>query len=260
MLELVMPVPRHSPCALLVTWLAAGSVGCVFDTSGVGLPLGGDARPDPRLDALRSEAATVHPDGRIEGRVDEHRPGREAGSDTSTRDSKPWAPDQGSFKPVTSSDLLATWNALKVDCVDNSGTATGAKVSLLDNSGWALLVDGAVTLSGAPQVTKAWVSGKPVVTVCFDPNSCGDENPRGRGKDWASAGILIRGATLGAGKLVLAPGTTTSDMDLINVTDKGVFEDNYDFAEPDDSKLTDTPQLVPTVTALKLGILQAATK
>ena len=55
---------------------------------------------------------------------------------------------------------------------------------------------------------------------------------------------------------MLAPGTTVDDINLINVHANGTFQGNSDFSRPDDSELSQHPQLVNTVAAAKQTIIQ----
>lgn len=204
-----------------------------------------DAQPLPDL-KLAADAKPV-PD--VKSKVDV-----KPKVDLKLPDLKP-PPDLGGFKPVGSAELLAVWGSLQVPCV---GGPSASSIKPLDSSTYAALVNGTTTLAAAPADTKAWVGSKPSVTVIFDPNACGQEDPINGDGDWGSAGILIRGATLVAGKLLLTTGTGTGDMDFLDVTASGAFEGGSDFAKPDDSQLASYPQLVATVNALKQGILQAA--
>lgn len=126
-----------------------------------------------------------------------------------------------------------------VPCVDKNGQADGTQIPVAD-SATVQLFDGAVTLAGAASETTAWVGGKPAATVLFDINACDDEWPDGGG--WVSAGLLIRGASLVSGELMLSAGTTVKDMDLIDIYADGTYQS--EFAEPDDSLLPTYPQLV----------------
>jgi hypothetical protein len=204
-----------------------------------------DAKPKPDAKPLADlkPAADTKPSPDVKPKPDLRPP-----------DLKP-PPDLG-FKPVGTVDLLAVWAALQVPCV--GGPSGSSSIKPLDNLGYAAIVNGTITLAGAPADTKAWAGTKPCVTVIFDPNACGQEDPINGDGDWGSAGILIRGATLTGGMLLLAAGTGTGDMDFLDVTGSGAFEGGSDFAKPDDSQLASYPQLVGTVNALKQGILKAA--
>lgn len=270
----------RSPFAVL----AAGCLvaGCTFNSAGIAMPASGDSayRADraPAETAIPNDATGDSWRRDVVSAIEQH-PARDASrtdgqlpkdtkpsKDTkSPQDIKPpkdlkLAPDSGGYKPVGTTELLAAWNGMQVKCIADDGSWNSTYIKILDNPTYAALVDGSITLAGATPDTKSWVGGKPSVTVIFDLNSCGLEDPGAGDNEWGSAGILIRGATLSGGQLVLSPGVTTADMDLLDVTASGDFEAGSDFAMADDSGLSSYPQLVPVVAALKQGILQAATK
>lgn len=176
--------------------------------------------------------------------------------DTLPPDTQP--PDLGGYRPVTTSEIVAAWLAVKVPCIDQNGTTAGPDIDIID-TGSITLVDGAVTLQGAPADTKAWVGSLPSVTVVFDPNACGLEDPAVGDNSWGTAGLIIRGATIdGQGRLVLQPGVTVNDIDLTDVSGGGSFEGSKDFAKPDDSELVLHPQIVQPINAAKSKILEVA--
>jgi hypothetical protein len=256
---------RARPMLALAVPFALAATGCVFNRAGLaagdrswverGLS---DGTADWPVDAAVSAEATVA-DARRDGRRPDGKPLADLRlADTKpAKDSQPW-PDSAGFKPVGTTDLLAVWSSLKVKCIADDGSWNNTLIGPLDNLGYAAFVDGASTLAGATADTKSWAGSKPAVTVIFDPNACGQEDPINYDGEWGSAGLLIRGATLSAGKLVLAPGTTAADMDFLDVTASGAFESSSDFAGADDKGLAGYPQLAVVVTALEQGILQAA--
>ena len=88
------------------------------------------------------------------------------------------------------------------------------------------------------------------MTIIWDVNACDEDN-------WLSAGLLARGARLNAsGELALDPGASTADLNLLNVTDQGHFQ--QDTALPDDSLLGATPGLVRPVRRAKELVLELA--
>jgi pentapeptide MXKDX repeat protein len=156
------------------------------------------------------------------------------------------------LSPVTVGQTLITTTA---PCVDQTGASAGADIIVVDSSSLSF-VNGSTTLAGAPAVTVAWVGGLPSVTVVFDPNACDLEDPGSNDSNWSSAGLLIRGATIQNGSLVLSSGTTVNDINLIDVHSNGTFEDADDFAGPDDSGLASYPQLAGPIDNIKRALIQ----
>jgi hypothetical protein len=134
-----------------------------------------------------------------------------------------------------------------VPCVDKNGTPDGKTIPIVD-AAMATFHD--ASSYSLPSDTKAWVGGKPAVAVQWDPNACGGEEKPGD-SNWDSAGLLVRGATLdGQQQLVLTPGATVADINLININADGTWQ--AEFAKPDDSELiTDHKQLVNPVAKAK---------
>lgn len=174
-------------------------------------------------------------------------------------DLKPHA-DLYVYKPLTTSALSSALAVPKVACVDKNGVTQPGTIPIIDTA-TVTFVNGSVSLAGAPQDTKTWVGAKSSVTVIFDPNACDAiEDPIMNDSDWSSAGMLVRGATLDyQGRLVLAPGTTASDIDIIDVSPGGAFEGTSDFGKPDDSTISAHPQLVLPLSTAKATLIQAAT-
>lgn len=192
--------------------------------------------PDATVDT-RSPDATVDtrsPDATVDTR-----------SPDSTLDTQP------SIVPVSSAALGQALLAEMVECLDNTGANAGADIAVAD-SATVTFYDGAVTLAGAVQETLTWVGGRSAVTIRYDLNSCGDEWVLGGG--WGSTGLLVRGAQLVSGELVLAAGTTTADIDLIDINGDGTFQQTFDPGGADDASLP--PQLVLPVRAAKQVILR----
>lgn len=162
------------------------------------------------------------------------------------------------YRPVSAQEILTEWWATLVPCVNQYGQAQGYNVGIID-SNLCTMVNGTVTLAAAPASTKAWVGTLPSVTIVWDLAACAYEDPAAGDNEWASAGLLIRGATINAqGKLVLQPGVTVQDMDLIDVYSTGGFEGSIDFVLPTDAELHLHPQLVNTVNAAKAAIIKVA--
>ena len=164
-----------------------------------------------------------------------------------------WPPDKGAIVPISAATLGNAFANTQVQCVLYDGTVQSNTIPVADSASVSFF-NGTVTLAGAGQPTISWVGGQPSVIVVWDPNACDWEDPPG-GTSWSSGGLLIRGATLNASnELVLAPGTTAQDINTLNVNSDGTFQ--VDYFEPDDSKLSDFPQLVNPVTKAKELILQ----
>jgi len=185
-------------------------------------------------------------------------PDAEPLTDTEPADAKPSPDTKPSPLPVTTQQVIAAFSSLKASCLTSSGNPAGPDIPIID-SNLIGFFPGTTTLAGAPAATKNWVGSFSSVTVLFDPNSCGQEDPINNDGAWGSAGLLIRGASLdGQGRLVLEPWVTAKDMDFLDVTAAGAFESSSDFAKPNDSDLPLYPQLVPPVSAAKQAIIQLA--
>jgi hypothetical protein len=170
--------------------------------------------------------------------------------------------DARSFRPISPEDLKVAWAATTVPCIDEKGVLVGTgPISILGSLVQLAFVDGAVTLASAGAETKAWAGAAPAVTVIFDPVACGIEdafNGAGSDGEWAEAGLLIRGATLDTEKrLLLAAGTTTADLNVLDISSSGAFEGETFGA--DDAGLSAYPNAKGTVDAAKQKLLELAT-
>jgi len=160
--------------------------------------------------------------------------------------------DTGGARPLSTSDLASAFAGALVPCVDKNGQDKRTKIPIMDGSTVAFF-DGAKTLPGAPTDTLIWAGAGPLVTVVYNLNACDEELP-GRA-EWGDAGLLVRKAYLSQGRLVLQPGATVSDINLLDVDSYGAFE--AEVAEPDDAKLAvDHPQLVNPVNEAKKLIIE----
>lgn len=183
----------------------------------------------------------------------------DGGLDTGPLDSLPHdsvVPDGGPVTPINVVSLGQAFVSTQVVCVDKSGKVYATTTAVAD-SATVKFFDGQVTLAGASQDTLSWVGGQTSVTVLYDLNACDDEAPSG-GAEWSSAGLLIRGATLDtSGDLVLAPGTTVADINLLDINTDGTLQG--EFVDPDDSLLYTYPQLVNPVNKAKELVVQLGT-
>jgi hypothetical protein len=166
--------------------------------------------------------------------------------------------------PISASDLGDELAKTQVPCIETDGTVNPSISSIpIVDSSTVKLVDGKVTLVDAPAETRAWIGSLTSVTVIYDPNACGDEAPNSSATDWASAGLLVRGAYLDpSGRIVCGPQTTTSDVDFIDVVSSGAFDDKIqseDFFGADDAKLAAYPNLVQPINAAKTVLVKLGT-
>ncbi|MCC6749660.1 MAG: hypothetical protein IT371_18485 [Deltaproteobacteria bacterium] len=241
----------------------------MFDRGGLGRGLDGGAVSDtvqglprgdggPYGDSVPADLAQGGDGGSTGG--DARRDGKGAGDLGAAdlrRDAGGPRPDSSVLKPIYAQALGQAFRNTKVPCIDNDGKKKGGDISIVD-SATVTFVQGTVTLGSAPADTKAWVGGKSAVTIVWDINACGDEDPVEFDGSWTSVGLLVRGATLVSGQLVLAPGTTIADIDFLDVDSSGIVS-GQDFARPDDSELaTNYLQLVEPVRAAKQGVLTMA--
>lgn len=238
---------RHVTPVLLGVLLVAG---CFFDRAG--LPVDELDRSTARKDVAATER---HPDRSIvedrsmTDRADLPSADR-ASTEAQVADQSPLH-EVAVVVPVGAAALGQAFFSTQVPCVDKAGLATGGQTKVADSASLQFF-DGAVTLNGAAPNTLAWVGGKPAVTVMFDINACDDEAPSGS-SSWSSAGLLVRGATLVSGDLMLSTGSTVNDINLVDVNTNGTWQG--EFVEPDDSLLHTYPQLVnPTNKAKELLI------
>jgi hypothetical protein len=221
---------------LLAALLLAG---CRFDASGTAPWPGADGAPDGPLPDLAAP--------------DRGSPDRAPLPDRAVPDLGP-LPDTGGSRPLTEAYLGQVFDAAQVDCVDKNGVDKGYSIPIVDSATLTFFA-GSVALAGAPADTLQWVGGNPAVVVLYNLNACDDEYP-GQ-SSWSSAGLLVRKAALdGLGRLVLQPGATVYDVNLIDILSDGTFQGSSDFAQPDDSKLPDTPQLVNPVGKAKQLLIQ----
>jgi subtilisin-like proprotein convertase family protein len=168
-----------------------------------------------------------------------------------------WVTARLRYRHLTPAEISAAWSAVQVPCVKKDGTAGEGTIPLLDRPD-VKLFDGKTALQAAPDALKGWVGDQPSALVVFDINACEFEDTKNKDSDLVSAGLLVRGAKLVDGRLLLGPTTTTADLDYLNVSSAGLFEE--DPGGVDDSKLSEQPQLVPAVTAAKQGLLDLAAK
>lgn len=143
----------------------------------------------------------------------------------------------------------------EVPCVLADGTNTGTPQKLADTNkasycAWS-------TLKGSlPAQTLQWVGVGSAAAVVWDLNACDDEDwQNSADDDWATAGLVIRGATIStSGQLLLAPGTTFADMNLVDLS-AGCGWEGDDFG-PLDQGLP--PNLVEPVEGMKRLLIDLA--
>jgi hypothetical protein len=247
---------RGSRTAARATALVVALLGgaCSFNSDGVGQrpdlsgPVGGDGPAADRRAADQGPRVDGAPDGL---------PG-----DTLPAEAPPPP------RPITPNDLAAAFGKARVPCMLKNGTPGGNDIPIVDFDPESGLVeiwlhDGSVALTDAPQATKSWVLEAGNVAsalVVFNPNSCDDEDPEEPDEEWTYAGLLVRGALVTGScptcSLVLAPGATTQDIDLIDVQQPGNFEGSTDFAGVDDADLSKHhKQLEPSINEAKRLII-----
>lgn len=265
----IIVVLRAVICGTFVFW-HIGHSACVFDRSGISANAQGDGSIAQEADLASHEGGLDRDLGRADVPVQpadvdgtpsldgQGWPDLTPSPDLTPPDIKPLPDNKPPPGPVTPQQVIAAFASLKASCLTSSGNPAGPDIPIID-SNLIGFFPGTTTLAGAPAATKTWVGSSSSVTVLFDPNSCGQEDPINNDGAWGSAGLLIRGASLdGQGRLVLEPWVTAQDMDFLDVTGSGGFESSSDFAKPNDSDLPLYPQLVPPVNAAKQAIIQLA--
>lgn len=157
-------------------------------------------------------------------------------------------------KPISPTALGQAWYAATVPCVDANGVSDGTMIKVADSASVGFMV-GSAALTGASAATLAWVGGKPVVSIGWNPNACGPYEFTPTDVEFSSAGMLVRGAQLDTnGDILLSVGTTTADLNFVNATSNGTFQNELFL--PDDSELVQYPHLVNPVNKAKQIIIQ----
>jgi hypothetical protein len=166
-------------------------------------------------------------------------------------------PDAGILLPVSEATLKQAFGSAQVPCIDDKGDPSWPWTTDIVDSSTVEFFDGAALVAAAPQETKNWVGSLPSVVIVWDIDACDCENPWSNCGSWNSAGLLIRGATLVSNNtLQLAPGTTVADINLLDVSGSGGYQNER--AGADDSGLASTPQLVNPVNKAKELVIQLA--
>lgn len=208
-----------------------------------------DLRPDQPGGQPSDASADVAPPG-----ADAGPPRADAVLPADSHDST--AGDLGAGHMLEANSLSAAWQKIVVPCLDDTGTVAGSPIPLLDGP-TVTFVDGQTTLAGAPPETVAWAAGASTVTVIWNPNACGTEDPvvcTAPSGDWTSAAFLIRGAELvGPERARLPAGITAADLNILDVIPGGAFE--CEFALPDDSELALYPNLETTISEATRALL-----
>ena len=167
---------------------------------------------------------------------------------------------------VSAEALAEAFAELRVSCVDHHGEDLGTTMPIVDRP-TVSFVDGMQALANAPAPTRDWLGDLSAVIVVWDPNACDREYTFDQQWDWA--GLVVRGASLTDGRLLLPQKLSSEDINAIDVDSSGRYQacapcrdwsGDGDFAGPDDSLLGDFPHLQLTIEHAKRTLVALSTQ
>jgi len=128
---------------------------------------------------------------------------------------------------VSRTEVGTALSAETVPAIGADGRDMGFDIPILDAPGVSF-APCSVILSGAPSAFVSWIGGADCAVVIHDVNAAEEEAPTGSAADgeWQTAGVVIRGATLGGsgGSLTIPVETTLDDMNYLDVLASGGYE------------------------------------